>query len=280
MALTTEEKLSKGYIHINAILEMVGKPKEHVEATFAEYIANMKKSLKYEVLADTVHEVIPVDDSENLFSSFAEVEVLVKNMGALYDFCFECMPASVDVIAPSELKLRPSEASASVNDLLGRIHQVDLQSKQMVQQNLILSQNVRIAIQNSILLFLAQKPYPSARIADAVGLAVDQLGSFIDPLVAQNQIVKIENDMYAIAGVPIVTTNKNQSSQPHAHPNSNHKSDADKISSLLQEMKAADNVADEEILNLTQGKKKSDVDKSNVGKSDADKNQTSDGKKK
>jgi len=213
MSKTIEEKLASGYIHINSILEIVGKPKEHVEATFNDYIAQMEKNQKWDVLSKTVHEVIEVDGSQNLFSTFAEIEVLLKDMGALYDFCFECMPASVEIVAPVELKLKARHASAAINDLLGKIHQLDMHAKQMTQQNSIYIENLQIAIQNAILIFLAQKPHTIQSISVAVGVAPLQLKPILDKMVEATRIVTVGDEMYAIAGMSITQVEKEKTAQ-------------------------------------------------------------------
>lgn len=223
MATKIEEKLSKGYIHFSAILEIVGKPQEHVDSTFAEFISQMKKSLKYEVVKDVVHESIAVDGSENLFSSFAEIEILAKDMGALYDFCFENMPASVEIIAPQELKLKPNQASAAINDLIGRIHQVDMHAKKLTQQIGLYSQNLRIMIENAIVIYLSHKPRRIEDIAQAVGVTEAQLPTFLDELVKKERIT-VSDGIYGIAGKSI---RKNESEEVISLAN-NRKQDAKK----------------------------------------------------
>lgn len=202
MTTHIEEKISKGFIHFSAILEIVGKPKEHVDETFATFISQMKKSIKFDIVKDTVHEAIAVDGSENLFSSFAEIEVLAKNMGALYDFCFECMPASVEILAPSELKLKPNQASAAVNDLIGRIHNLDMQSKQLTQQINLYSANLRIMIENAIVIYLAAKPRRLEEISAVVGVAPAQIPTFLNDLITKGKISET-NGIYGIAGKEI-----------------------------------------------------------------------------
>ena len=204
MSSKIDEKISKGHIHFSTILEMVGKPKEHVEATLADYIDQIKKSPKYEVISSTTNEAIPVEDSQNLFSTFTEMEVLVLNMRTLFDFCFECMPASIEIIEPTNLSMRPNELSAAVNDLISRIHTLDMESKKLQQQGTIVAENLGIAIKNAIVIYLSQKPRRLEDISVAVGLSEEQLPQVLSQLQKENKVTQVEAGVFAIAGVPVI----------------------------------------------------------------------------
>ena len=40
------QKISEGYIHIRAIIEVLGKPKDYVEKSLTEYLEKIKKEKK------------------------------------------------------------------------------------------------------------------------------------------------------------------------------------------------------------------------------------------
>ena len=44
------EKLEEGYIHFTSIVEMIGKPKDHLRKTFKDFIKNLEENPNYDVV--------------------------------------------------------------------------------------------------------------------------------------------------------------------------------------------------------------------------------------
>ena len=119
-----QEKLEKGYIHVKFIIEMGGKPKEHVEDTLKKYIEKIKQHEDYTVLKSDFAEAKEMKDQKGVFLAFTDMELLAKDPRALTGFCFDYMPSSIEIIAPEELKISSAHFSYIMNDLqeIGRAH--------------------------------------------------------------------------------------------------------------------------------------------------------------
>ena len=68
------EYLEKGYIHVRAIVEVVGKPKEYVEDAINKHLEKIRKKFII-IFEDTAK----ASEEESFFSTFSEIELLFKN---------------------------------------------------------------------------------------------------------------------------------------------------------------------------------------------------------
>ncbi|OVE75010.1 hypothetical protein BVX95_00545, partial [archaeon D22] len=57
-----KEKLEEGYFHFNAIIEMVGKPKEHIEKTIKDYVSTLEKHELYILVDQNISEADETKD--------------------------------------------------------------------------------------------------------------------------------------------------------------------------------------------------------------------------
>ena len=78
-----KEKILEGMIHVRTIIELVGKPKEHIEKTLKDYIKQIKD--KYLVTSDVFEKA---EEKDNFFTAFAELEILMKNTEEIIFFAF------------------------------------------------------------------------------------------------------------------------------------------------------------------------------------------------
>jgi hypothetical protein len=125
-------------IKANAIIEIVGTPKEHIEQTMQKVVNLIEGNEDHEIITKEIHEPKesefpdPMDKEKKIkvWSTFTELEANFKSFDALTNFCFEFMPSSIEIIEPLELKIDAQEINNTLNDILARLHQ---QSKIMME---------------------------------------------------------------------------------------------------------------------------------------------------
>jgi hypothetical protein len=122
MAINIKEKIEKGGVHVIFVIEMAGRPPEHVKKVLEELVGHFGKQKGVEVLNQKMHEPEPV---EKLFSCFAEIEFITEKFRRLLELIFYFMPSSIEIIAPEHIKLNVADANALANDLSTRLHQYD-----------------------------------------------------------------------------------------------------------------------------------------------------------
>lgn len=189
------EKVKEGHIHAKIIVELLGKPKEHVEETLKNYIKRIKANPNLTVLNEDYADA--KEREEEMWSTFVELEMLLKDLITLMNFCFDYMPSSVDIIAPSELKLNERHMTHFLNDLQGRLHDVDMRLKQANSENSFLKRNMHTILRNMLVVVLHNNPKSITELSTLCGVPGDDLEEFMAALAEEN-LVKKENGKYLL----------------------------------------------------------------------------------
>ena len=115
------------------IFEILGKPAEHLIKTLEGLIDKMGKDKGIIVIEKKIREPISVENSQ-LFSSFAEVEAEFDSVQKLLVTMFSYMPAHIDILEPSELKIKNFDLCAVCNDLMTKLHAYDSVAKTIISE--------------------------------------------------------------------------------------------------------------------------------------------------
>ncbi len=182
------EKIEKGYVHFTSIIEVLGKPKEHIEQAIKGYVEKIKTNRNFIILDENFSEAKPVEGQ--LFSIFVELEALAKNSEELVFFCFDYMPSSIEIIEPEEIKYKNNEFSGFLNDLQARLHGIDMALKQYKAKNTNLIKNSAVLLRNMVILILQQGPKRSEEISKKIGLPVDKIENILKIMLKENRIKK------------------------------------------------------------------------------------------
>lgn len=124
-------------LNVRFIIEIAGYPKEHIENTMkgvVNKVRNEKKVLNYKIYE--------AEQKERLFSTFAEVEIEIKDFDEFVGICFDYMPSSVEILKPDKFNLNSKDFENFVNDLLAKLHQYDMIIKNLKAQNMVLNKEL------------------------------------------------------------------------------------------------------------------------------------------
>lgn len=177
-------------IRCSTILEILGKPKEHVEKTIRDYVQKLRDDDAYVVLSEKFSEAEEQEESK-MWSAFVELEMLCKGLESVVRFCFEYMPSSIEIDKPDRMEVSSTITNRTFNDLMARLHKVDMIVKQLKNENDFLRQNLRTSIKNLIAVSLGAAPMTREQLVKATGIGEDQIGPFIEELEKEE---KIRND--------------------------------------------------------------------------------------
>lgn len=119
------EKLSEGYVRAVLIVEILGRPPEHVGAALKKILGLMQKDKNMILLNKKIYKPKKVKESRDMFTAFMEIEVLANGLKKLFEVCFDYMPSSVEVVEPTNLKFNLAQVNAIINDLASRLHKYD-----------------------------------------------------------------------------------------------------------------------------------------------------------
>ncbi|MBL7050665.1 hypothetical protein ISS04_00715 [Candidatus Woesearchaeota archaeon] len=182
-----KQKINDGWLHCNFIIEMLGKPKEHLEKTLKGYIELLKKDKTIEILKE---DYVEPEEKEGLFTMFVELETLMKDTKRVVEFCFDYMPSSVEIIEPANLTYSSHDFSDILNDLQARLHKIDMVAKNTGQENKILRKNSAIFLRNLIFLALKEKGKDVVELSKNTGVPEKELEKFMDILIKEKKIKK------------------------------------------------------------------------------------------
>jgi len=190
----TEVKSEKTHIRCKVIIEILGKPKEHVEKTLRMYVDKIKQDQDLAILNVDFSNA---EEKDKLFAIFAEIEMVVKGIPKLIGFCFDYMPSSIEISKPEEFTMKASTINDFINDLQARLHSVDMIVKNQRNENDFLRKNMNTAVKNVVLVSLAQNKLDKEHLVKITGIKEEELNIFLKKLVEDKKIIE-ENNIYRL----------------------------------------------------------------------------------
>ncbi len=140
-------------IKLLLIYEILGRPPEHIKEALEKLIEQIGKNPGIKILEKKVHEPHAVEKDngeneeakvlpekvENLFSTFAEVEIEVNSLDLVFQLALNTLPSSIQILEPSELRLKNFDLNGVLGGLTAKLHQYDEIAKAMMleRNNLI-----------------------------------------------------------------------------------------------------------------------------------------------
>lgn len=115
------------------IVEMAGRPAEHLTESLEKHVGILRKVSDVEVHEIKVSEprIIKnekgkeISGKNEMFTAFAECDFEIPSFARLSETMFDFMPSSVEVIEPNNLNLESSAATDLLNNISGRMHRYD-----------------------------------------------------------------------------------------------------------------------------------------------------------
>ena len=172
-----------------AIVEIIGKPKEHIEKTMEIVVENMKKNSSWKVMSSKITET---EQKENFYATFADVEVSFKTFGDLLSFCFEYLPSSIEITEPHEFNLTSVRMNGWINDFLGRLHESDMVAKRVRADNELLQMNTTQIFRNFLKHALKDGEKPRKQLAAITGIPENDVDKFLAQFIGEELIEKTE----------------------------------------------------------------------------------------
>ncbi len=197
-----KEKLDKGYILCRCIIEIAGTPKSHIEKTIKLVVENIRNEGGTDIIlkAGDVFKTKEIEMKDikkgKLFSTYVELELLFKNIPTMIGFCFDYMPSSLEILEPKDLRLETNDFAGLINDLLARLHQMDMTLKGLRAENTILNENASNLLRNLIIVAL-DKPKTLKEVSKIIGIPEEQLEPFLKVMVEKKKI-KLESGKYSL----------------------------------------------------------------------------------
>lgn len=187
-------------IQCRVILEVLGKPKEHVEESLKKYLEAIEKDGTIKVIKKEIAEAEVVEglqEGVEYYTTFAELEFTAKDFSSMFSFCFNYMPSSLEIIKPENLFITNKELSNMMNDLQARSHDVDKVAKELRSEVSFLKRNVKNLIKNIVLISLKLNSLDLDTLSRGTGINEEELKPFLEELVKEDRIEK-RDEVYCL----------------------------------------------------------------------------------
>ncbi|MAG52484.1 MAG: hypothetical protein CMH62_00805 [Nanoarchaeota archaeon] len=126
-------------IQIKAIIEILGKPKEHVEETLKKVLNELSERKGVTVLHK---EVAETKELEKFFSTYVDLELKLDELDNLIDFCFDFLPSSVEILKPEKINMESHAFAEYMNDLLAKLHQHSMIIRNLHAENIAMKEKL------------------------------------------------------------------------------------------------------------------------------------------
>ncbi len=134
----TEEK-----VHTVMILEMLGRPPEHLKETLEEYIKKMGEEKGVKVSGYKINEPKELEENKSLFTTFAEIDLETDSVKEIVSMIFKYMPAHIEIVSPENLSIKNNFLNETMNELARRLHAYDQVARVLTNEKEILEKKVK-----------------------------------------------------------------------------------------------------------------------------------------
>lgn len=120
------------------VIEIMGRPPEHIKETLNTLVVKMGSDEGVSLISKEYHEPKAVDDSENLWTAFSEVELEFDSVHRLFNAVMTYMPAHVEIFEPENFKLDVAGINELANFFVATLHKYDSITKKLLGERTIL----------------------------------------------------------------------------------------------------------------------------------------------
>ena len=107
------------------ILEIIGRPKEHLTQTLEKIIESISQEKGVKLIEKKINEPVELKNNKDFYGTFAEVEVEVEEILQIAILMFKYMPANIEIIEPELIALSNNGWNDILNELARRLHAYD-----------------------------------------------------------------------------------------------------------------------------------------------------------
>jgi len=187
-------KVAEGKIITRVIIEIVGKPKEHIEKALKLVVEKIKEQKDLQLVEEKLFDA---EKQEEMFSTFAELGILFKNMQTLVGFCFDFMPSSIEILDPEKLSFDSNQFAGLINDLLAKLHQMTIKVVQNDAEKKALKKNMLNMLKNTVMILLNIKSMQLEQISKSSGINEKDLKPLLDSMVKES-IIDLKEEIYSL----------------------------------------------------------------------------------
>ena len=125
------------------IIEVIGKPPEHLVETVENIIKKIDEEKGVSVVEKKINEPTIMKDQKEFYTTFGEIEVEVEEIILLAALMFKYMPAHIEVIEPELIALTNNGWNEILNELVRKLHGYDEVARILQVEKTLLERKLR-----------------------------------------------------------------------------------------------------------------------------------------
>lgn len=141
-------------IKSDIIIEMLGRPKEHLRKTMKDFLKKIGAERGVVVAGKKIHsprkveqkdnegKIIKIPGNREVFTTFAEVSLETETIFDLIRIIFIYMPSHIEILEPGEFMMQNIDIAAVLNEITKKLHQYDAIAKNALMQNQMLANKI------------------------------------------------------------------------------------------------------------------------------------------
>ncbi len=145
MSLTED---SKNKIELTVILEIIGRPPEHLKEVLGQLIDKINLEDGINVKSRKIKEPIEIKDKKDFYSSFAEIDLEVESVILIAVLAFKYMPSHIEINNPEKISMKNDQWNDIFNEIIRRLHGYDELAKVLQMQNAQMQKKLKEATEN------------------------------------------------------------------------------------------------------------------------------------
>lgn len=121
------------------IFEILGKPPKHVKSSLEKMIDELAKQKGLEIVRREIHEPKIINNENkqdnkenNLYSSFAEVEVVTSDLKLIIAIVLNMLPSHIEILEPTDFIIKNFDLSSLMTELTLKLHKYDEIAKVLI----------------------------------------------------------------------------------------------------------------------------------------------------
>jgi hypothetical protein len=133
-------------LQVNLIFEIMGRPPEHVKQSLTNLVMKIASDKGVKLIGKEIHEPVKIENSKDLFSSFAEVSLELDSIANYLQIIFNYMPAHIELVRPEEITFTNRDLNEMANALAQKMHQYDAIAKNsMIEKDILMKKLYEVA---------------------------------------------------------------------------------------------------------------------------------------
>lgn len=125
------------------ILEILGRPPEHLTETLKDLIKKMGEEKGVSVKEQKINEPHLIKDQKEFYTTFAEIEVETEEISQIIAIIFKYMPSHIEIISPKNIKLSNNILNETLNEITRKLHAYDEVARVIQNEKIILEKKLK-----------------------------------------------------------------------------------------------------------------------------------------